>query len=384
MRRISACCNARSSAPEADVSSLIADPVASFPLESPKLQNRRRESSPPRPCLPYFIAGEENRMVSYLCQADFPVFRLGNPILLLGPHGVGKTSIALHLAAQHGVAEPEVDGPASTLYLPAVDFARQFAEAVETDDIRQFRSQMDEAPILIIDDLQLISHKPAAQDELASRLDARVAAGRATLITSRRLPSEVRGIRPMLASRVLPGLTVPVRVPAEDARRILLREFALQQDVEVSPRVLDSLSARLEQEVSTRSLEAAVKQIALWCRANQRPAAAEAIQSALEVLGRDEEVSMAEITRAVSRIFRQKTSDLRSGSRKQQIVRSRSLAMYLARRLTTKSMHQIGDYFGGRDHTTVLHAVRKTETLIEQDADLRRAADEVTEKLSSS
>ena len=104
----------------------------------------------------------------------------------------------------------------------------------------------------------------------------------------------------------------------------------------------------------------------------------------MDIVGKTEEVSIAAITAAVAKYFRIKVSDLRSSSRKQSLVRARSLAMSLARRLTSKSMHQIGDYFGGRDHTTVLHAIRKTESLLQEDADLRRAADEVTEKLCSS
>ena len=108
-----------------------------------------------------------------------------------------------------------------------------------------------------------------------------------------------------------------------------------------------------------------------------------AVQSAIEIVGKTEEVSLPTIAGAVAKYFRIKLSELRSSSRKQSLVRARSLAMLLARRLTSKSMHQIGEYFGGRDHTTVLHAIRKTESLLEADADLRRAADEVQQKLSA-
>ena len=110
---------------------------------------------------------------------------------------------------------------------------------------------------------------------------------------------------------------------------------------------------------------------------------AEAIQSAIAIVGRTEEVSIAAIAGAVAHYFRMKLSDLRSSSRKQKLVRARSLSMLLARRLTSKSMHHIGGYFGGRDHSTVLHAIRKTESLLVKDADLRRAADEVSENLSA-
>ncbi|MCG8651939.1 MAG: DnaA/Hda family protein [Pirellulales bacterium] len=357
--------------------------VTSFALERPALKVRRRDAKAFHGSLPYFLAGEENRMVSFLAQSDAAVFEFGNPILLLGPSGVGKTSIALHLAARQTVASGRDGEPSSAVCMPAVDFARQYADAVASDDMPPFRTMIDQAPILVIDDLHLIADKGAAQDELSCRIDARTRENRATILTCRRLPSEIRGMRSMLVSRVLPGLTVPISPPVGATRRQLLRELSLHHGLEIEDDLLDLLASGLDSNLPTRSLEAAIKQILLWCRMNESRPSAAAVQSAIDLTGRNEEVSLVSITNAVSRYFRQKSADLRSSSRKQRIVRARSLAMFLARQLTSKSMHQIGDYFGGRDHTTVLHAIRKTESQLLDDADLRRAADEVAEKLSA-
>ena len=291
--------------------------------------------------------------------------------------------IALHLAARQAVAIGSETSPAEVLCLPAVDFARQYAEAVASDDMPPFRARIDDAPILIVDDLHLISDKGAAQDELASRLDTRVSHRKATLLTCRRLPSEIRGIRPGLVSRCIPGLTIPIQPPLGATRHGLLRELSLHLGVNLDEELIQALSEGLDESLPTRSLEAAIKQIDLWCRMNQSPPTIEAVQAAVDQVGRRGEISLAVITQTVARHFRQKPSDLRSSSRKQKIVRARSLAMFLARRLTSKSMHQIGDHFGGRDHTTVLHAVRRMESLLDEDADLQRAIDEVTEKLSA-
>lgn len=358
-----------------------AESITSFPLERPTLRVRKRDASAFGPSLPYFIAGEENRLVAFVCQSEAAIFSLGNPILLLGPSGVGKTSIALHIAARQAVALSVESTPAAVLCMPAVDYARQYADAVASDDMPPLRSMLDDAPVLVIDDLHLISDKPAAQDELAMRIETRTRLGRATVLTCRRLPSEVRGMRSMLVSRVLPGLTIPIKPPVGAARTLLLRELAMHHGVEIDSQLIESLSAGLDSNLTTRSLDAAVKQVSLSSRMNETTPNEETIRSVIETVGRGDEVSLASITNAIARYFRHKSSELRSGSRKQQIVRARSLAMYLARRLTSKSMHQIGDYFGGRDHTTVLHAIRKTEKLIQDDTDLRRAADEVTEKL---
>ena len=376
--------------------------VNSFPLERPALRLRRRGTDPhaSATALPYFLAGDENRLAAFVCQADAAIFEFGNPLLFIGPTGAGKTALALHTASREATAMGDAHGPATVQYLPAVDFARQYAEAVDADDMPPFRSQIDEAPVLVIDDLNLISDKPAAQDELASRVELRTQAGRPTVLTCRLLPSEIRGMRPMLVSRTLPGLTVPISAPGDETRRLLLRELAVVHagiqthsagpthsagqghSLEIGHDLLDLLAAGLPPDLSCRVLESAVKQIGLWCRMHESSPCVAAVQAALDSVGRGTDVSLSAITSAVARHFRLRSSELKSSSRRQAIVRARSLAMLLVRRHTTKSLHQIGDHFGGRDHTTVLHAIRKTESLLATDADLRRALDEVSEKLS--
>lgn len=363
--------------------------VTTFPLERPAAGPRRRHARVTTGSLPYFIAGPENQLVAFVATAQSSseqpsAFEFGNPILLVGPSGVGKTAIAMHLAAR-GAVEASVDGePGKVVYYPAIDFARQYAEAIAADDLPPLRSEINDAAILVIDDLHLIADKPAAQDELAMRIEARVMAGLPTIVTCRRLPPEVRGIRPLLASRVLPGLTVPIAVPTGPSRSMLLREMALHHGVEIDSELIDILDAGLSDQLAPRALESSVKQISLWCRMNDSLATLESVQFAIDKVGTPQDVSLSAITNAVARYFRMKSSEIRSSSRKQNLVRARSLAMFLARQLTGKSMHQIGDHFGGRDHTTVLHAVRKTRSLLESDADLKRAADEVTEKLGPS
>jgi chromosomal replication initiator protein len=392
--------------------------VSSFPLERPSLRRRRRETPVVRPVTPLFYYGAENRLAGYVCdQCISPLLEIARPLLLVGPSGVGKTALALHLAQRIGfdsiwdrLDNEDAGSPgiidlsqehsslgrnattaavtskvlsSRVLYQPAVDFAREFASSIDSKDMPRMRKKLDDACVWVIDDLHMIADKTPAQEELAARLETRDAAGRITIVTCRRLPSEIRGLRPPLVSRTLPGLTIELRPPEGEARKAILRELMLTHLPTADPDTWVLLDGGLRACVTARELEAGIKQVAMWCRMNDSPVCAEAIESvAGSKSGEKESVSIKSITSAVARQLGVKSSEMRSGSRRQNIVRARSLAMWLARKLTDSSLTNIGDAFGGRDHSTVLHAMRKVEGSFDDDADLRRAADQITERFT--
>ena len=366
--------------------------IQTFALERPALRLRRRSSQlngnhhgdtrsvNHAALLPYFIAGDENRMAAFVCQND-SAMTLGQPILLIGSSGNGKTALALHLAARAAVALGVADKMDSVKFLTANDFARTYSLAVSADDLPQLRHEIDNAEVLVIDDLPLLAGKKAAQEELAIRLDERISRQKPTFLTCRRMPTETKGLRPRLASRSLMGLTLPINPPTGSARLLLLRELAQMRSVELSDDKLQLLDAGLPSDASVRNLDAAIKQIDLHCRMNGSAVDAKVISNAIEAQRDGDEVDINRIVRVVARLLGQKSKDLRSSSRKQSVVRARSLAMLLARRMTSKSLDQIGKFFGGRDHSTVLHAIRKTESLLATDGELARALDDASEKL---
>ena len=403
-----------------------------------------RPTAPQVPLLPVFIAGEENRFVWFACQSpvgqiappsrdvspasDAVIASAGveiadphsdvphagsaprlidenhwgliamSPILLVGPSGCGKTAIATHLAtrildevAPAFPASESNGAPASnsaarsttSLFMPGVDFARYYARAVDSDEITRFRRDIDSAPVLVIDDVHLMVGKPASQDELASRIENRSRSGRPTILTSRRLPTQVAGLRPLLVSRMLPGLTIPIRQPGNEARRELLLEFSRRRQLAIGEDELDLLCEGLEADLPARNLDSAMAHVDLYCRMKSCGANVHAVRAAIGSIQPTSDLSADRVAKVVSRRYKLKLADLKSGTRRQEVVRARSLAMYLTRQLTGSSYHQIGKYFGGRDHTTVLHACRKTESMIQEDTELRVTADEVTEQLKA-
>lgn len=358
--------------------------IQTFALERPTLKVRQRDAATKNVVrlLPYFITGNENRMVSFVCQSDSAI-SMGQPILLIGSTGNGKTAIAMHLAARACATLNLGDALGSVKYSTANDFAREYSEAIHTDDLPPLRKAIDDAPVLVIDDLQMLAGKNAAQEELAMRIDTRIALQKPTFLTCRRMPSETKGIRPRLASRTLMGLTLPINPPSGEARLMLLRELAVLRNVELSEDLIRLLDSGLAVDASTRDLDAAIKQIDLQARMKQSSVDARLISKTIESMRQGEEVEIAAIVRIVARLLGQKSKDLRSSSRKQSIVRARSLAMLIARRMTTMSLDQIGKYFGGRDHSTVLHAIRKTESQLSTDGELSRVIEDATEKLSA-
>lgn len=405
-----------------------------------------RPTAPQSPLLPVFIAGEENRFVWFACQSPIGQIavppregppasdesasstaagsQIGNgttlegenrwgliamsPVLLVGPSGCGKTAIATHLATrildEVAPSIPATQSPATqspttasngsparssaarsttSLFMPGVDFARYYARAVDSDEITRFRRDIEAAPVLVIDDVHLMVGKPASQDELASRIESRSRSGRPTILTSRRLPTQVAGLRPLLVSRMLPGLTIPIRQPGNEARRELLLEFSRRRQLAIGDDELDLLCEGLEADLPARNLDSAMAHVDLYCRMKDCPANVHAVRAAIGSIQPTSDLSTDRVAKVVSRRYKLKLSDLKSSTRRQEVVRARSLAMYLTRQLTGSSYHQIGKYFGGRDHTTVLHACRKTESMIQDDTDLRVTADEVTDQLKA-
>ncbi|MEL6895916.1 MAG: helix-turn-helix domain-containing protein [Planctomycetota bacterium] len=337
--------------------------------------------------LPQFIPGDENRFAAFVATGHLSVVQSGNPLLIVGPSGSGKTAIALHLAARQNDLVDADEGiqtmdrpPLKTLVISSVDFARCYANAVDNDAINDFRDATSRCDVLVIEDIDKVPDKAAAQNEMSLLIDSRSKLDRPTILTCRRLPSQLRSIRPMLASRMLPGLTLALSPPSPSSRIELLKRLVDQTGVRLSDAGMDLLAGGLPQDVTARGLHAALQAAVLHSQAHGCDVE-DSLSAVIEGAAKPSDLTTAKIAKSVARRFKLKTSDLKSDTRKAAVVKARSLAMYLARQFTESSLQQIGEYFGGRDHTTVLHACRKTKSLLESNSELSIAADELTQQL---
>lgn len=366
-------------------SAALSTPIT-FPLERPRIKRRRRRREPvlADASLPYFLCGDENRLLAYAATADISVLRIGNPLVVLGPTGVGKTSVAMHLAARIGIElgiQADADQPAETVYLPASDFARDYAEAIEVNDLPSLQSRLIDAPVLIIDDLDGVAGKDACQEELARRIEQRAELGKMTLITARRSPEKMDHMHRALTSRVMAGMTIPLAYPSDRTCCQLIAEFAIALNIPMQDQWIDHLQKSLPPQTNSRVIESLLKSIELHRRMQGREVDLRMIQTVLDGVPLRKVVSMEKIIRVTGRHFSIATSALRGPSRQKTTVRVRSLAMWLCRKLTETSTHKIGEQFGGRDHTTVMHALAKIDAAMPDDSELRLAVEKIEDRL---
>jgi chromosomal replication initiator protein len=323
-----------------------------------------------------FFAGSENRLVEPAvhgvlgCQPT-PY----NPLVLYGPSGTGKSHLARGLYSTWKVQFPTT----RVVYATTVDFARQLADAIESQAVDDFRATYRCADLAVFEDIGEIAAKAAAQDELVQTLDALLDHGGQVIVTSRVAPCELASLLPSLRSRLSMGLTVPLSPPGPDARLAILQQWTRLREVDLADSILQILAAGLAGTVP--ELLGAMLQMETPARADGRTLDLRTVRRFLSERDLSRQPEIRDIAATTARYFSLKLSDLRGSSRRRPVVIARDVAMFLCRQLTKESLNGVGRYFGGRDHTTVMHACRKTESLQETDPEIRQAIERIKEKI---
>lgn len=329
-----------------------------------------------------YIGSEENRLVEVAVKRFLDASPNCNPLVFYGRTGTGKTLLARGLAARWKRQHPEANVLSST----ATDFARQYATALETDALDDFRRKYREAAVLVLDDVHLISSKAPAQQELVHTLDSLLRHGRHALLTLQQSPAETPLLIAALASRLCGGLLVPLVPPGTRAKRVILERLIAKLAVSLPESVTRLLLAGWPDAAvpvaTVPQLQGAVLQLANLAAQENQPVNEQLLRQCLTPQDTLCGPQLRMITQQVCLYFKLKTTDLKGPTRQQRVVRARGVAMLLARQLTNKSLEQVGRHFGNRDHTTVMHACRKTESLLRSDPAIRQAINELTAQLS--
>jgi len=315
-----------------------------------------------------FVEGKSNQLARAAAWqvADNPKHGY-NPLFLYGGVGLGKTHL-MHAVGNHLLKK---NPNAKVVYLHSERFVADMVKALQLNAINEFKRFYRSVDALLIDDIQFFAKKERSQEEFFHTFNALLEGGQQVILTSDRYPKEIEGLEERLKSRFGWGLTVAVEPPELETRVAILMKKADQAKIDLPHDAAFFIAQRIRSNV--RELEGALKRVIAHSHFMGRDITIELIRESLKDLLalQDKLVSVDNIQRTVAEYYKIKISDLLSKRRSRSVARPRQVAMALSKELTNHSLPEIGDAFGGRDHTTVLHACRKIAELRESDADIR-------------
>jgi chromosomal replication initiator protein len=314
----------------------------------------------PRFTFENFVVGKPNELAyaaaRRVAEADVVPF---NPLFLYGGVGLGKT----HLMHAIAWAIRQRNPKRRIIYLSAEKFMFQFIRALRHKDTMAFKQQFRSVDVLMVDDVQFISGKDLTQEEFFHTFNALVDQNRQIIISADKSPSDLDGLEERMRSRLGWGLVADIHPTSYELRLGILQSKAEHMKAEIPIKVMEFLAHKITSNI--RELEGALNRIVAHATLVGRPITLETTQEVLSDLLRanDRRVTIDEIQKKVAEHYNIRVADMHSARRARAVARPRQVAMYLAKQLTARSLPEIGRKFGGRDHTTVMHAVRKVEEL---------------------
>lgn len=336
--------------------------------------SRKEESSVSAPLDPRFtfenfVVGKPNELAHAAARAvaeSSKVLPGSNPLFLYGGVGLGKTHL-MHAIAWHiRKNQPE----RKVVYLSAEKFMYLFIKSLRHKDIMSFKELFRSVDVLMIDDVQFICGKDSTQEEFFHTFNALIDQNRQVVISCDRSPSDLDGMEERIRSRLGWGLVADIHSTTYELRLGILQSKVEQMQCQVPQEVIEFLAAKITSNV--RELEGALNKVVAHATLMGRAITLEGTQDILRDLLRSNEriITIEEIQKKVSEHYNIRMTDMSSARRLRSIARPRQVAMYLSKQLTTRSLLEIGRKFGGKDHTTVMHAVKRIEQLIQQDREL--------------
>ncbi len=323
----------------------------------------------PRYTFGKFVVGKPNELAHAAARRVAEGGPVGfNPLFLYGGVGLGKTHLMHAIAHDYQINHPA----AQVLYLSAEQFMYRFVQALRESSIMDFKSMFRNVNMLMVDDVQFIAGKDSTQEEFFHTFNALVDQGKQIVISADRAPAEIKGLEERIKSRLSCGLIVDLHPTTYELRLGILQSktegFRAQQpDLEIGTGVLEFLAHRITTNV--RVLEGALQRLFAHASLLRREITLEVAQECLADILRtnDRKISIDDIQRKVAEHYNIRLADMIGPKRARNVARPRQIAMYLSKQLTSRSLPEIGRRFGGRDHTTIMHGIRKVEELAVED-----------------
>jgi len=355
-----------------------AEPERSAPISRERIPGAALDDLTPRYTFGSFVIGSSNQFAQAACQAvaERPG-KAYSPLFLYGGVGLGKTHL-LH-AVGHEMAR--LHPSLRLLYLSSERFTNELINAIRYDRTGEFRAKYRTIDLLLIDDIQFMAGKERTQEEFFHTFNDLYESHKQIVVSSDSTPKEIPELEERLRSRFEWGLIADIQPPDFETRVAILKKRAEIERVRLPDDVAYLMASRIKTNI--REIEGSLTRMAAFCSLTGREMSVDVAQEVLsELWGADEKVITIEhIQRKVSEFFGLKLTDMRARRRTKAVAFPRQIAMYFARQLTHASLTEVGRAFD-KDHTTVLHAVTKVETLIRQDAKFKKTVDTLAESVA--
>ncbi|MCG9748527.1 chromosomal replication initiator protein DnaA [Shewanella sp. Isolate8] len=352
----------------------------SFNSNEPAVTANHRSNINPTYQFDNFVEGKSNQLgkAAALQVSENPGGAY-NPLFLYGGTGLGKTHL-LH-AVGNGIIKNKPD--AKVVYMHSERFVQDMVKALQNNAIEEFKRYYRSVDALFIDDIQFFANKDRSQEEFFHTFNALLEGNHQVILTSDRYPKEIDGVEDRLKSRFGWGLTVAIEPPELETRVAILMRKAQESGINLPDEVAFFIAKRLRSNV--RELEGALNRVIANANFTGRPITIDFVREALrDLLALQEKlVTIDNIQKTVAEYYKIKMADMLSKRRSRSVARPRQMAMALSKELTNQSLPEIGDAFGGRDHTTVLHACRKIAQLREESHDIKEDYANLIRTLSS-
>ena len=323
-----------------------------------------------------FVKGKCNELAysAAMAVAESPAESPYNPLFLYGGVGLGKT----HLVHSIGNRALDVLPELKVMYVSSETFTNEFIGALQEKTTAQFKAKYRNVDVLLIDDIQFLEGKEGTQEELFHTFNDLYSANKLIVLTSDLPPKDLVGIEARLTSRFAAGLSADITIPDYETRAAILEKKLLSEKIEIPQNVKEFIIRNIVSNI--RDLEGALNKVVAWAILNKATLTLDMAQQALKdqlVNAEKREVTMEYIQQVVAAHFKLTADDLNGRKRTQSIVFPRQIAMYLCRKIMDKSLPEVGNFFGGRDHSTVIHSCEKIAHELETDEKLRLLVDEL-------